>query len=158
VRRALFLLAAVPVLIVAPPALADHNGGGTDSSCPAPDVATSYDARVFSVHVSLPVSGCAGREHRQFVLSASLSRMDHDGGRMDVDRSVVCGPFRSAADSDAGDTPPRYSCDLDVVLDHPAVEHSQYDVDVSFPGATAQRSASLVAFCTSDGDTAACDR
>jgi hypothetical protein len=70
----------------------------------------------------------------------------------------MCGPFRSAADTGPGDAPPAYSCDLGVSLDHPEVENSQYDVDVSFPGATAQRSATLVAFCTSDGETAACER
>lgn len=116
------------------------------------------DLYAFSVHVSLPASGCASREHRQFLVSASMSRMDHDGGRRDVDRSVMCGPFRSAAGTEAGDAPPAYSCDLAVSVDHPEVESSQYDVDVSFPGATAQRSATLVAFCTSDGETATCER
>jgi hypothetical protein len=73
-----------------------------------------------------------------------------------VDRSAVCGPFRSAADVDPGDAPPEYFCDLAVAVDHPEVENSQYDVDVSFPGATAQRSAALVAFCSSDGENATC--
>jgi hypothetical protein len=157
VRRALVLLAAVP-LILAPPALAAHNGADTDPSCPVPDVTTSYDVAAFSVHVSLPAGGCASREHRQFLLSASVVRMDHDGGRQDVDRSVMCGPFLSAADTEPGDAQPAYSCDLDVTVDHPGVENSQYDVDVSFPGATTQRSATFVAFCTSDGDTAVCER
>ena len=155
-RRALFLLAAVP-LIVVPPALAQDRTDG-ESSCPVPDISSSYDVQAFSVHVSLPVSGCASREHREFLLSASVSRLDHDGGRMDVDRSVMCGPFRSAADTEPGDAPSRYSCDLDVAVDHPEVENSQYDVDVSFPSATADRTATLVAFCTSDGDTAACEQ
>jgi hypothetical protein len=69
----------------------------------------------------------------------------------------MCGPFRSAADTEPGEAPPRYSCDVDVAVDHPEVENSQYDVDVSFPGATGDRTATLVAFCTSDGDTSTCE-
>jgi hypothetical protein len=44
-----------------------------------------------------------------------------------------------------------------VWLDHPEVETAQYDVDVTSPGAAAQRTDRRFTFCTSDGETAGCE-
>src|SRR5205823_5879867 len=156
VRKALLLVASVP-LIFAPPALAQDRPHG-ESGCRGPEITRDYDLQRFAVQVSLPASGCPAREHRQFELSVSISRMDHDGGRDVADWDVMCGPFRSAEDMEPGDAPVEYVCNLDVALDHPAVEGSQYDVDVAYPGATGPRHTSLWTWCRSDGDAAACDQ
>jgi hypothetical protein len=74
-----------------------------------------------------------------------------------VERSAMCGPFRSAEDFGAGEAP-QYSCDLALFLDHPEVENNaQYDVDVSYPGASAGRTTSVFTFCSSDGKAASCE-
>jgi hypothetical protein len=125
--------------------------------CRVPDIDLTYDTETFTALVSLPASGCASREHRQFVLSASISRLDHEGGRDVVERSAVCGPFRSAEDFESPEEAPRYLCNLAVLLDHPQVEAAQYDVDVSYPGAGGERTTSVFTFCTSDGTTASCE-
>jgi hypothetical protein len=91
--------------------------------------------------------------------SAVQSGRCDDGGRDFIDRTVMCGPFRSADDMDSGDAPPQASCDMHVFLDHPDVERdAQYDVEVSYPGAAAQRSTNTFTFCTSDGKTASCEQ
>jgi hypothetical protein len=156
-RRTLLLLAAVPLLL-APPALA-HNDGAGGSVCRVPDIDLYYDTYTFGARVSLPVSGCASRENRQFMVSASISRLDHDGGRDVVDRTVMCGRSGSADDIDSDDGAPQSSCDMHVFLDHPEVERdAHYDVEVSYPGAAAERSTNTFTFCTSDGETASCEQ
>jgi hypothetical protein len=125
--------------------------------CRVPGIDLSYDTETFTALVSLPASGCASREHTMFMLSASISRLDNGGGRDVVERSAVCGPFRSAGDFDSPDEAPRYSCNLAVFVDHPQVETAQYDVDVSYPGAGGERTTSVFTFCTSDGTTASCE-
>ena len=122
--------------------------------CPT---SASTDTQAFTAVVSLPATGCHSREHRIFTLSASISRLDPEGGRDIADRSVECGPFRSADDVEPGDAQPNYMCDLAVSIDHPEVETVQYDVEISYPGADATRTMRLFAFCTSDGNTASCD-
>ena len=76
-----------------------------------------------------------------------------------VERSAVCGPFRSADDFEPGDAPSQYSCNLAVFLDHPEVEQAvQYDVEITYPGAAAERTMRLFTFCTSDGEHASCEQ
>ena len=108
--------------------------------------------------MSLPASGCHSREHRIFTLSAMISRLDNGGGRDVTDWSVDCGPFRAASDFEPGAEAPQYFCDLGVALDHPPVETAQYDVEVTYPGAAAERATRLFSFCTSDGETATCEQ
>lgn len=156
-RKILVLAAGVLPLLFGPPALADEKKAERESVCRVPDVSLDYDTAVFTAVVSLPVTGCHSREHGIFILSASISRLDPEGGRHVADRSVECGPFRPADDVEPGDAKPNYTCDLAVGLDHPEVETVQYDVEVSYPGAAATRTMRLFAFCTSDGNTASCD-
>lgn len=92
-RRSLLLLTAVP-LLVAPHAFAGEKNAERPSVCRVPDVDLSYDTATFSALVSLPASGCRSRAHTQFILSASISRLDHEGGRDVAERSAICGPFR----------------------------------------------------------------
>jgi hypothetical protein len=68
------------------------------------------------------------------------------------------GPFRSAGDFESPDQAPRYSCNLAVFLDHPQVETAQYDADVSYPGASGERTMRVFTFCTSDGQIASCEQ
>jgi hypothetical protein len=154
-RRSVLLLAAAVPLVLTPPALAD--GKNTERPCQVPDIELSYDTETFTTMVSLPASGCASREHTQFVLSASISRLDNGGGRDVVERSAMCGPFRSVDDFDDGEAP-RYFCNLAVFLDHPPVETAQYDVDVTYPGAGGERTTNVFTFCSSDGETATCEQ
>ena len=69
----------------------------------------------------------------------------------------MCGPFRSSDDFEDGDRAPQYSCSLAVWLDHPEVENAQYGIEVTYPGATAERTMRLFTVCTSDGETAVCE-
>lgn len=71
------------------------------------------------------------------------------------ERSAMCGPFRAASDLESSQR--RSSCNLAVWLDHPEVESTQYDIEVTYPGAAAQRTTRLFTFCTSDGKSAACE-
>ena len=156
-RRCLLLVAAVPLLFAPPVFAGDEGNQERGSPCRVPGIDLYYDTFTFGAEVSLPATGCASREHSQFVLSTTISRLDNRGGRNVVDRSVMCGPFRSADDMEPGDAPPRYSCDMHLFLDHPEVEDARYDVDVSYPGASAQRSTRVFTYCISDGRTASCD-
>lgn len=62
---------------------------------------------------------------------ASIARLDNHGRRDVVERTTVCGPFRSADDFEPGYASPQYSCNLAVFLDHPEMEQGiQYDVEV----------------------------
>ena len=155
-RKLVLLISAVPLLL-APTAVAAQQQPESESVCPVPDIDLYYDPYTFGARVSLPASGCASRENRQFMVSTSISRLDHEGGRDVVDRSVMCGPYRSADDTEPGDTAAQYSCDTHLFLDHPEVEDAQYDVDITYPGAKAERTTSLFTFCTSDGQTASCE-
>jgi hypothetical protein len=154
VRRVLPVLAAVPLVVVAP-AVAHAGSPDGESPCQVPTIETQYDADKFMVQVSLPASGCAAREHRMFELATTVTRMDNNGSHDVSDRSTMCGPFRSAADveGDAG----QYGCDLSVAVDHPNVEAAQYDIDITYPGATGDRTMSDVVFCRSDGGTGSCE-
>jgi hypothetical protein len=152
-RRSLLLLAVSPPLF-APPAFA-KDGSASESSCPPPTVTHQYDTEQLAVHVKLPASGCASREHSMFMVSASITRFDEHGPTGSVDRSVMCGPFRSAADRGADEPVHEYFCELDVALDHPEVESINYDIDVAYPGATSNRNLTLILACSSDGETAA---
>ena len=154
--RKLVLLAAAVPLLFSPTALAADQKAERQSVCRVPDVELSYDTDTFTTLVTLPVSGCTSREHTQFILSASISRLDHDGGRDVIERSAMCGPFRSASDFEDGNAP-QYSCTMALWLDHPTVETAQYDVEVTYPGAAAERTMRLFTFCTSDGTNRSCE-
>jgi hypothetical protein len=155
--RKLVLLAAAVPLVFGPAALAaDQKPDEPRSVCRVPDVDLVYDTHDLMVLVSLPVDGCRSRQGRVFPLSASITRLDNSGGRDVADWGVDCGPFRSDENAaDHGDPPS--SCDLNVAYEHPEVESAQYDVEVTYPGATAERTMSAVVFCRSDGDWGSCE-
>ena len=155
--RKLVLLAAAVPLLLSPTALAADHQAERPSTCRVPDVDLSYDTETFTALVSLPVSGCESREHTQFILSASIARTDSNVGRDMVERSAMCGPFRSASDFESDQEPPRYVCNLALWLDHPESESARYDVEVSYPGARQPRTDHVFTFCTSDGKTATCE-
>ena len=160
-HKCLLLVAAVP-LILAPPALAgdkhEAEAEKAESVCRPPEVDHSYNPENLSVHVKLPASGCASREHTMFSVSAGITRSDVFGPQESVWRSVRCGPFRSAADREPGDPEFENFCELDVALEHPEVETNDYEIEVTFPGATAERTLTLSLACTSDGKAAVCDK
>jgi hypothetical protein len=162
-QRAPIVLASlltVPLLFAAPALAGDGHeaeAGQAESHCPAPEVDHHYNPENLSVHVKLPASGCASREHSIFMVSAQLTRTDFLGPQESVWRSVRCGPFRSAADQEPGDAASEYFCDLDVALEHQPVETSDYEIEVTFPGASAERTLTLDLACTSDGKAATCD-
>jgi hypothetical protein len=155
--RKLVLLAAAVPLLLAPSAVAAEKKAERESVCRVPDVDLSYDTETFTTLVTLPVSSCKSREHSQFMVSASISRLDNDGGRDVIERSAMCGPFRSADDFEDGKAP-QYSCTMALWLDHTTVETAQYDVEVTYPGASAERTMRLFTFCTSDGTNASCEQ
>lgn len=155
-RRTVLLLCAAVPLLLAPPAVAADTKAERESVCRVPDVELTYDTETLTTLVTLPVSGCKTREHSQFILSASISRLDHEGGRDVIERSGMCGPFRSADDFEDGKGP-QYTCTMALWLDHPDVETAQYDVEVTYPGAAAERTMRLFTFCTSDGTDASCE-
>jgi hypothetical protein len=158
---ALASLLTVPLLFASPALAGDGHEGEAEtaeSHCPVPEVDHHYNPENLSVHVKLPASGCASREHSMFMVSAQLTRTDVFGPQESVGRSVRCGPFRSAADQEPGDATSEYFCDLDVTLEHQPVETSDYEIDVTFPGATAERTVTLDLVCTSDGKAATCDK
>src|SRR5688572_20732881 len=95
--RKLLLLTAAVSLVLAPPALA-HDRSAPGSSCPPPDVTSDYDTERLAVNVRLRASDCPSRENSRFMVSAQITRFDEDGPTGSVDRSVMCGPFPSAAD------------------------------------------------------------
>ena len=79
------------------------------------------------------------------------------GPQESVWRSVRCGPFLAAEDHDRDNTR-EYFCELDVTLEHQPVETSDYAVEVTYPGATAERTVILRLACTSDGNLAVCNK
>jgi hypothetical protein len=155
--RKLALLATVVPLLFGSPALAGDEPPERQSVCRVPDVDLSYDTETFTALVVLPVNGCGSREHSQFILSASIARTDSNVGRDMVERSAVCGPFRSTKDFDSDDEAPQYTCNLAVGLDHPETESARYDIEVTFPGAAAERTMRFFSWCNSDGTTASCE-
>ena len=161
-RKLLLLTAAVPLLL-APPAVAatDHHDARADkagSVCRPPEVTHSYGTNEMAVHVTLPAAGCASRENSMFMVSAQITRTDVFGPQESVWRAVRCGPFRPAADHGADETMTEYFCDLDVALEHPSVETNDYQIEVTYPGAAAERTLTLSLACTSDGESAVCDK
>ena len=160
--RKLVLFAAAVPLILAPPALAGpdrHEGEAekAESVCRPPEIDHSYHTDALRVHVKLPATGCASREHTMFDVWAGISRTDVFGPQESVWRSVRCGPFLAAEDHD-GDSTWEYFCELDVTLEHQPVETSDYEVEVTYPGATEERTLNLRLACTSDGKSAVCDK
>jgi hypothetical protein len=89
-------------------------------------------------------------------VSAGISRTDGFGPQESLWRSVRCGPFLTAEDDPAH--PAQYFCELDVTLEHQPVETSDYEVEVTYPGATEDRALTLRLACTSDGNAAVCDK
>jgi hypothetical protein len=153
-RRSLLLLAALPLLL-SPPALAED--ADDEKACPPPEITPTYDTTELAVHVKLPATGCPAREHNLFMVSAQITRFDENGPTNRVDRAVMCGPFRSAADRSPDEPEHAYFCELDVTLAHPDVETIRYAIDVAYPGETSDRHRFAVLACSSDGETAACD-
>lgn len=154
-RRSLLILAALSLLL-GPPALAAEPAVD-ESSCPPPEITHAYDTEQLRVHVKLLASGCPAREHRMFMVSASITRFDDIGPTESIDRSVMCGPFPAAEDHDPEYPPAQYFCEVEVALDHPAAETIKYDIDVGYPGATSPRNRTVILACSSDDETAACD-
>ena len=157
-RKCLLLVALAPLLF-APPALAgdghEAEAEQAESGCRVPDTDIRYAAGTFTFLVVLPVEGCDSRQDRMFTLSASIVRHDPAGGSNLADASTPCGPYRSA---DHDDSSPA-SCALAVTLNHPEHETGvQYDVEVTYPGAAAQRTMRQFTVCTSDGKAAVCDK
>jgi hypothetical protein len=161
VRKVLLVLAAVPLvvlpLVTAPAALAHAVPSDGESHCAVPKVDPQYDVDLLTVHVSLPASGCAAREHRMFDLAMTVTRMDNNGSHDTLDSGTTCGPFRSAGDVEPGAPAPQYRCDHAMGVDHPRVEAAQYDIDLTYPGADGQRTTTDVLFCRSDADNASCE-
>lgn len=155
-RKCLLFVAAVPLLLLAPPAFAEAHGN--DASCPPPEVTPTYDAERLAVNVRLRATGCPSRERREFMLSAFIGRFDAGGFRDGTGRSLMCGPFPTMADLGRDDSESFFFCEVDVVLDHPAAEDVRYEIDVAYPGADSTRTTTIMLACRSDGDTAACDR
>jgi hypothetical protein len=159
-RKVPLVLAALPLVLApltASPALAGDDSSAAGSGCPVPTVDTDYDVHQLTVHLSLPVSGCAAREHRIFDLDSTVTRMDNNGSHDGLDAGTTCGPFRSASDVGPGEPAPDDSCGLGVAVGHPAVEAAQYDIDITYPGASGERTVTDVVFCRSDGDGASCE-
>jgi hypothetical protein len=157
-RFPLLLAAAAAALTVVPisTAVADATPNGErEAGCPAPQVTTGYDTTRFAVEATLLVSGCPAREHRWFPLTVFVSREDGSSGE-GHGRMTMCGPFRSAAQRDAGDGPASYACDVDLAFDHPPVETARYDVEVTYPGAGGDKTLSRAFICVSPGATGAC--
>jgi hypothetical protein len=153
--RKLVLIAAAVPLLFAPSALAAEKKTKRQSICRVPDTDIRYAAETFTFLVVLPVEDCHSRQDRTFNLSASIVRHDPEGGRDLADASTPCGPYRSADHDDSGPA----SCALAVTLNHPEHETGvQYDVEVTYPGAAAQRTMRRFTVCTSDGKTAVCDQ
>jgi hypothetical protein len=152
------LVAAVAALCLTPPAFAHSTAAASQKAadaCPAPEVTSDYDGERFSVHATLLASGCAAREHRQFSLSGWVSRVDDTTGE-GHGRVVGCGPFQSSDDMDP-DAPPRtYSCDIDLSVEHPAVERAQYEVEVTYPGADGDETVTFDSFCVSSEEGTSC--
>jgi hypothetical protein len=153
--RKVVLFAAVVPLVFAPTALAADRQAEPRSVCRVPEVDLVYDTHDLMVLVSLPVDGCRSRQDRVFPLSASITRMDNTGGRDVSDWNVDCGPFRSDPNAADQHVPP--ACDLNVAYEHPDIEAAQYDVEVTYPGVTADRTMTAVVFCRSDGDWGSCE-
>ena len=155
-RKVLLVLSAVP-LLAAPSVLAEGSGPHGRLACPSATLDTAYDSATLNLHVSLPASGCAAREHRTFELAATVTRRDDHSSHDVTQRSTTCGPFRSASDGGPGQPAPDYSCDLTVAVQHPEVEAAEYDIDIAYPGADGQRTMSTVLFCRSADGEAACE-
>jgi hypothetical protein len=105
VRKVLLVLSALPLVLApltASPAVARDDSSGAGSGCPVPTVDTDYDVHQLTVHLSLPVSGCAAREQRAFDLDSTVTRMDNNGSHDRLDAGTTCGPFRSASDVGPG--------------------------------------------------------
>jgi hypothetical protein len=152
--RKLVLLAAAVPLLFSPAALAADRSPEGRSTCRFPDTDIRYAAETFTFLVVLPVEECRSRQDEPFTLSASIVRHDPDGGWNLADASIPCGPYRSA---DGDDSPPP-TCDLAVTLSHPERETGvRYDLEVTFPGAAAQRTMRQSTVCTADGKTTACE-
>jgi hypothetical protein len=156
--RKLAIFAAAFPLLITPGALAADRTPQRQSVCRVPDTDIRYDTDTFTFLVVVPISGCVSRQDRTFVLSASISRLDDEGGRDVTERSATCGPYPADdAGHDDDTTPP--TCDLAVLLDHPRREDGvRYDVEVTFPGAAAERTMRQFTFCTSDAETASCEQ
>jgi len=147
-------LAATPLV----PSPAAQASPSHPSRCSTPSIDERADRSALTVHVVLPVSGCATREDRVFTLSATVARYEPgEESRSVLGREERCGPFRSADDVDAGADPPRDTCELDATSIHDEVDdHTRYDIAVTFPGAAAERTETLTMFCTDEGDTVIC--
>jgi hypothetical protein len=157
-RKFLLVAAAVPLgLMPVPGAGADDTapGRGRDSACRPPDINLYYDTFTFGARMSLSTRGCPSREDRRFKVTTTIARLDNDGGRNSAQRSVTCRPDDDSTPDD-GSQPD--SCHFHLFLDHPETETAQYDVKVSYPGAAEHEMASVVAFCTSDGNAASCEQ
>jgi hypothetical protein len=153
-RKYLLLVAAVPLLF-APTALAAENQTEHQSVCQVPDTDIRYAAETFTFVVVLPVEDCHSRQNRMFTLSASIVRHDPGGGWDLADASTPCGPYHSV---DRDDSSPA-SCALAVTLHHPEHETGvRYDVEVTYPGAAAERTMRQFTVCSSDGKAAVCDK
>lgn len=153
-RRPLILALSLTMstLAVAAPAAAHEPAPVDDEACPAPEVVVSdYDLSQFAASATLAATGCPAREQRQFPFWLSVTRYD-DTSAHGSTRGVLCGPFRPSPDSGA-----TYSCDVDVVLDHPDVEQAHYTVEATYPGPDTEETIAFEVLCISKDGSYGCE-
>jgi hypothetical protein len=144
---------AVVVWTMTPSASAHTDDPADTPVCPDPQVQVSdYDTERFVASATLLASGCPAREQRQFPLWLSVTRYEETSAH-GVARGVLCGPFRSSSEGEAR----RYSCDVDLALDHPEVEAATYQVEVSYPGADGDETMAFEVFCVSEDGSYGCE-
>jgi hypothetical protein len=156
-RKLLLLAAAVPLLI-GPSARADDNTpqperepGSAACTQPVPERRYTDDTLVYLLSVDL--TDCDWWDGSRIQLEAGLERVDGTEGQ-GASSGALCGvDFAVRPDSGDGSSTPATArpksgtCDVQVAIDHPAVEAAYYRGEVSFPWAGGRRTLSFTALC-----------
>jgi hypothetical protein len=162
-RKLALLVAAVPLLF-APAARADDNTPqpkrepvSTGCTQPVPERRYTDDTLIYLLSVDL--TGCDWWDGSPIQLEAGLERVDGTEGD-GAWSGALCGAV-FAVPPDTGDgssTPPTArsksgTCDVQVTIEHPAVEAAYYRGEVSFPWDGGRRTLTFTALC---GQAAGC--
>jgi hypothetical protein len=162
--RKLALLVAAVHLVFAPTARADDNKSQPErepvsTACTQPVPERRYTEETLIYLVSVDLTACDWWDGSPIQLEAGLERVDGTEGHGAWSGALCGADFAVRPDAGDGSSTPATArsksgaCDVQVAIDHPAVEAAYYRGEVSFPWDGGRRTVSFTALC---GQPAGC--
>lgn len=144
-------LSGAPVASAAPVGQAVAQG----SECREPTAVRDYDGQSLTYKLAVDLSGCEWWDHSPIQLAAGLNRFDGAGehGAMSF---ALCGGRIVTTDDGETRREGNPTCEVDVTIEHPALDLAHYRGEVTYPWRGGDRTVTFDAVCAAVGSLAGC--